>query len=313
MLKLKKRFLSFLVIVSVILSGFIFPTSAYNQSSFSDLIFSYIKEPFVEITGNSYADTNSFYTNAKEMEELNASVQSILARNYSGTALNNIVYIQGNYCKIVSSISKEEKADLDAYLLLNTLDYYKTNSSIEEIQSLIFINSISATAHPYAYGDPVAKVTVFSDPNGTAYSSGHEINTGSHAFISVKNISSSSIVVGNLTVPVGKTITVGTWGNKGDETGRDQGLWYGLEARFIATQANVYTGRISISLDVDEDGLSQLSKCIRQYDDWSLGNNCSSFARAAWNVVAPAGMRLVLLIDSPLNLANLIKTKQVGS
>ena len=50
-------------------------------------------------------------------------------------------------------------------------------------------------------------------------------NTSGHAFLSIKNISSSTITVGGLSVGSGKTVTVGTWGNKNEHTG----LWYNLE------------------------------------------------------------------------------------
>jgi hypothetical protein len=62
----------------------------------------------------------------------------------------------------------------------------------------------------------IATLTIFADPtSSTIGSSGLSYDMGTHAFITVKNISTSNITVGKLgSIAPGKTVSIGTWVTK---------------------------------------------------------------------------------------------------
>ncbi|WP_339321728.1 hypothetical protein [Paenibacillus sp. FSL W8-0194] len=129
----------------------------------------------------------------------------------------------------------------------------------------------------------VAILTMFSVPTGGTNSSGGSTgpNWGTHSFITVKNISSSNISVGGLSgIAPNRTISVGTWGNKSEHTG----IWYNLEAKFIASGG--YSGRVSHSMYLTQNQLDSVNSYIRNHDSWGYLNNCSSFAVGLWNSIS---------------------------
>lgn len=149
----------------------------------------------------------------------------------------------------------------------------------------------------------VAVLTMYSVPAGGTSSSGGSTgpNWGTHSFITVKNISSSNILVGGLSgIAPNRTISVGTWGNKNEHTG----IWYNLEAKFIASGG--YSGRVSHSMYLTQTQLDSVNSYIRNHDSWSYLNNCSSFAVGLWNSISSdkytAGSP-----NTPQNLYNSIK------
>lgn len=96
-------------------------------------------------------------------------------------------------------------------------------------------------------GSLIAVLTVFADPtsNGSGSSGGDGSSAfGTHAFITVKNVSSSNITVGKFSnIAPGTSMSLGTWGNKSEH----KGLWYELEAYFINASSSTYSARVSIS------------------------------------------------------------------
>lgn len=130
---------------------------------------------------------------------------------------------------------------------------------------------------------PVAILTVFADSTGG--SSGY---VSGHAFITVKNVSGSSITIGKLSgIANNKTVSLGTWGNKYEHTG----LWYNLESYFVYNYGS-WSNRKSVSYILTASELSDLNTYVTYNDSWSYLSPCSSFAAAAWNSAVDAGYSL---------------------
>lgn len=156
---------------------------------------------------------------------------------------------------------------------------------------------------------PVALLTIFADPTyGGSGSSGSNgaFDFGTHAFITVRNVSNSNMNVGRFSgIAPGKTMSIGTWGNKSEHTG----LWYELESYFVYNNS-AYQGRISVAYLLDSGQLNTLNSYITYNDYWSTFTNCSSFAVNAWNNVVDYSYRLGAGVpNTPKNLANSIKAK----
>ena len=153
----------------------------------------------------------------------------------------------------------------------------------------------------------IATLTIFADPSAsTIGSSGLSYDLGTHAFITVKNISTSPITVGKLgSIAPGKTVSIGTWGNKSEH----KGLWYNLESYFVYKNS-AYKNRVSYSMALSDTSLSTLNTYIKNNDYWSNTTNCSSFASGAWNSVAVTSDKISAgLPNTPKNLASNIKSK----
>lgn len=131
-----------------------------------------------------------------------------------------------------------------------------------------------------AASNDVARLVIFSYDGNSAGATGSSTNFSGHSFLMVENISSSSITVGQMTVTSGNVLTVGTWGNKDGH----KGIWYNLESYFANNGA--YSGRVSIEENLTSSELSTLNEFINDNDKWTLFNNCSKFAREAWNSVS---------------------------
>jgi len=142
----------------------------------------------------------------------------------------------------------------------------------------------------------VAKLWVFSYDGNSSSS----LTTAGHSFIVVKNFSSSSITVGKMTVPSTGSVTLGTWGNK-----NPTGLWYNLESYFIYAQGD-YNGRVSLIMSLTASQLSTLNTQINSDESWGYLNNCSSFAKNAWNSVSSIQLSAGAP-NTPANLKNSIK------
>ncbi len=164
----------------------------------------------------------------------------------------------------------------------------------------------SSLITPQAYAG-IATLTIFADSSAsTIGSSGLNYDLGTHAFITVKNISTTNVTVGKLgSIAPGKTVSIGTWGNKTEH----KGLWYNLESYFIYKNS-AYKNRVSYSMALDSTSLSTLNTYIKNNDYWSNTTNCSSFASGAWNSVAITSDKIGAgLPNTPKNLANNIKSK----
>lgn len=133
----------------------------------------------------------------------------------------------------------------------------------------------SATA-----SDPVvAEVTIFStaDPKGSS----SLVNDSGHSFISVKNISSSTIGVGKMNVGLGYEITLGTWGNIKQHTG----VWYNIES-YVMNNIGSYDYLVSLTTTITHSKLDLLNVAIVYTNGWSIGALCSPAAAKLWNTVS---------------------------
>lgn len=158
----------------------------------------------------------------------------------------------------------------------------------------------------------VAVLTIFADPSpstGASVSANpcSYVDCGTHAFITVKNLSSSNITVGRFGLPYGKTMTLGTWGNKSEH----KGMWYNLEPYFIYYNG-AYAGRISLSYGLNASELASLNAKIATYDKWSSTYPCSRFAKDVWNAATISEYDMSDgYPHTPKNLADYLKNHPV--
>lgn len=180
-------------------------------------------------------------------------------------------------------------------------------------QDAVNANASQKDGKMTALAEPaVAVLTIFSDPTYTniqaAYSSisfpGY--NIGVHSFVTVRNVSNNNIAVGWFGVAPGKTMSLGTWGNKSEHPG----LWYNLETVIINRDGG-YSGRVSASYIMTATELSRFNNYVLNHDSHSdVTNNCSTFASGAWNsAVAPSYSLSAGTPNTPKNLANNLKAK----
>ncbi len=102
-----------------------------------------------------------------------------------------------------------------------------------------------------------------------------------HAFIKIMNYKSGAITVGKLSgIGQYKSVSLGTWGNKGEHTG----LWYNLESKLVSQGG--YSDRVSLTMELTDAQLAGINNTIANSDSWANLNNCSSFAIKIWNSVS---------------------------
>lgn len=169
-----------------------------------------------------------------------------------------------------------------------TMGYSNLNSTPNNITSLSSSN--------------VALVTITSSTS----SAGSSFSVDGHAWITVKNVSSSNITVGKLSqIAPNKSVTIGTWGNKSEHTG----IWYNLEP-YIKTQldSDAYSTRASLSMYVDSEGLTDVTNYIKNNDTWTTTHNCTSFAMGLWNSISSTTLSNGTF-NTPLALYNSIKAQ----
>lgn len=148
----------------------------------------------------------------------------------------------------------------------------------------------------------VAILTIYSDPWAINSSSG----IGGHSYISVKNVGTSNIQVGNLGgIAPSKTISIGSWGNKTEHSG----VWYNLECWYTVMQGE-FTSSASLSMPLSASQLTTVNNYIINHDAWSITNNCSYFASNVWNLVCASSDQVSAGVPpTPMNLYNSINGK----
>jgi hypothetical protein len=251
-------------------------------------------------------------------------------------SLELILYIQDNYTDLTLRLNADQKKTFDKFLLYHSLKYYRETTSgkiyinnifriMDDISNLkitepeaitvkgkpsieiIHDDVLTPTIFTATANDPiVAELRIFSDPTASLVgSSGLSMDVGTHSWITVKNISGSNITVGPWSIASGKTIVIGTWGNKSEHTG----LWYSLEPYFISI-SSAYSGRVSLTCQITANGLYQLSTKILFTDFWSPVKNCSTFAAECWNIFHAGTSKEIFLgiVATPKVLASIIKS-----
>lgn len=100
-----------------------------------------------------------------------------------------------------------------------------------------------------------------------------------HGFLVVKNVSSSAITVGKMSVGAGKIVTLGTFGNLSD----GKCLYYNVEKYRIVNGYWDYSPNTYIGEYITSSELSTLNSTIKNNTSWTLNKNCTSFVEACWN------------------------------
>ena len=143
-------------------------------------------------------------------------------------------------------------------------------STPAEVQDRSVTNAVTGTS--------VIELSIYTyDGNG------HNIflvpNLG-HSFVGVKNLSASSITIGNYTLAAGEEITIGTFVQSAHS-----GVWYNIEAAYIAL--GTYQNVVSLSIGVEDLlKIDAISDYILATDYWSFKKNCTNFALDLWNLAA---------------------------
>lgn len=136
--------------------------------------------------------------------------------------------------------------------------------------------------YTYCYDNPVFWI----DPTGhsgeeytlTIYSD----QKGGHAFVAITNKTDKDITVGVYTLEAGKSVTLGTYGNKIGHNG----LFYDLEAYANLYYSSDFSTYVSLSTELGKSDLTTINKFISKNDNWGFYNNCSYFASGLWNSVS---------------------------
>lgn len=115
---------------------------------------------------------------------------------------------------------------------------------------------------------------------------GESMGIDGHSFLIVENVSHSEITVGHYDLPVGETVTIGTFGNRDAH----KGIWYNIEGYYERTEG--YPSPYAAVTAVTGSELNTMNAAINGHDSWSLLDNCSEFAADVWNSIAPSYVEL---------------------
>lgn len=174
----------------------------------------------------------------------------------------------------------------------------------------ICIGSFSVTKFKAsAAAATVATLTIHADPTGGIGSSSTDftVDTGCHAFLSIRNKTNSNIYVLGVPVTPNGSITIGTFGNQKDKFGT--GIYTNLEAYKIKYKG-AYKSRVSLSINLTYSQLNTVQNTMRANNQHTPRCNCAWFAAKVWNSVAPDSLWLYAgsITPTPKMLANDIKT-----
>lgn len=294
---MKKFFVIFIVVLAVCISNYTFAVA--NEYFISEDVFNYVLFDYNYLTNTDNFEARQYFeiinNNEIRWEEYNFNSNINMMENID----EKIIYIQENYNNLTEKMDSETKKMFDIYILKEALIYYSEilgkdyrydNSHNDLVTYQSDVCSINDSTK-------VAAIMLYSDDTKTAYgSSGLEVDLGSHAWIAVSNMTETSIFVGSLEVPAFKTVTVGTWGNKQENTG----IWYNLEGGYYSYPET--TKHMTQLITASQ--LKTLNEEINKEsnDTWSHLNNCSSFASKMWNLNADYTVSAGI-INTPKTLA----------
>ncbi len=117
-----------------------------------------------------------------------------------------------------------------------------------------------------------------------------------HFFIYFENLSDHPIKVGKFTVPVGGTVSMGSYGSTGPSGGF--GVYYNVE-----TERDYYVDMYALSTELTQSELNAVNKKIT-YNWWDPIFNCVFFAVRAWNA---SGAKKLPVIVIPQLMRNIIR------
>lgn len=119
-----------------------------------------------------------------------------------------------------------------------------------------------------------------------------------HAWLSIDNKTDKSIFLKDYEILPNETLTFSVWAIE-----KHFGVVYNLEAQFIS-QYGRYDGRKSISVNIEESKLEEISRLIDENNNWTMIKNCSAWSINMWNsiVESQAKVKTQTLIYTPERL-----------
>ncbi len=174
--------------------------------------------------------------------------------------------------------------------------------TLSENTSVLAIDGLKYYAYNYKATSSVGPylLSIFSCANDSDNSS---INTTGHAFLTIKNCTYTSIIVGGITVAPYEEISIGTWGNQKQH----DGIWYNLESYLVNTN-QAYQGRVSLTENITRADIDTINTLISKNDEWTYLDNCSSFATGIWNEISSVNLNAGFP-KTPATLVKSIKSK----
>ncbi len=166
--------------------------------------------------------------------------------------------------------------------------------SIYEIQAGLVPNVDPSILPQRSSASSVVCVMRLYSDNGGGGSSSSDLSDFGHSFLTFLNVSSQNITVGQHTVAPGKMVSVGKFGNLGTCANDFKGAFYNVEAQ-RKDILGWYGPDVSMYLELTASQLSAVSNILinKQSGYLTLGNNCATFAAAAWNSVAPSSKKIM--------------------
>lgn len=146
-----------------------------------------------------------------------------------------------------------------------------------------------------AVDKPICRVNLFTSTG--AYEKHFLLMNLGHAFITFENLSEKTLVVGEYSLGVDEEISVSIWPISGHFS-----VWYNIESEMINT-SNKYGDRISISFEIDEILLNEISDFIITNPKWGLFYNCSKFVLEIYNIITKNNY--VTTLTTPKVLSNI--------
>lgn len=280
---------------------------ASERTYYNESVFEYILFDYVILTGNTEQVAREYYEELMGKIELDRP-EIYIEENLeiSGGLLQEIIYIQDNYDQIVARLNTSEKESLDKYILDLSLKYYYGKDLPEK--SISAFENVNVYQLDQAAPKSVATLRIssdISDEHTLGSSSVELVGLGKHAWIVITNISKSTIQVGKLSVGVGESITVGTYGTDHGHAG----IWFNYDGYFAHTE-DAYTDNNSYTMSISQSQLDTINSVIldSSNDTWTYLNNCSTFSTEVWNSVASTTFSAGI-INTPKTLYNNIAKK----
>ena len=146
---------------------------------------------------------------------------------------------------------------------------------------LLLTMSVPVFADAVPYGSTVYAGELYIVSSMNCVSSSGSSNLLGHSFLIYHNTTSTAQTFGNLNVPAGLEITIGTSGVEVYD-----GVWYCLEA-FYHRENGSYEYNYYMGMSLSLIDLVQVSNVILNWEEYDLWtNNCAHFASTVWNTVS---------------------------
>ena len=266
-----RRFCSLLVLI-LVTSHCAYASGAFGKDGTSYSLPGEVVSELQLITGLNPGEISCILAEA-EFGKLDNSVICRILGLIKAPYQDVAYFIADNYSSLAINATAEEKKVIDKYFIAYSAvlseEYATTRNHTEAILDAIQHESIMASV-----SDTVANIKLFSTNSGAS----SMLNVSGHSWITVTNKSQTGITVGKMAIAPGKTVALGTWGNKNEHLG----LWYNLESCFDKANSSNFAGRKSVNQDITSFQLSILNSFILNTDTWAYTYPCSSFAGDAF-------------------------------